>query len=1134
MPILFLSHSGADTEAARALKKRIEGTPAAKEAGLKVWFDKDDLRAGESWQKQLAETIQREATAFAVLLGARGIVNWVEAEVEVALSRATTSAFPFIPIIAKESAGSNALPAFARRYQGVLDPLNDSDQLAKLIKAATGDWDREPNLTDEPFVGLRAMDESWANRFFGRKAEVHALVEKFKKRRLVAIVADSGAGKSSLAQAGLIPAFRGGALADDSREEPDDKIWHVVIMRPGNDPIQGLKDGITDAARLLGLDGSEQAKLRGRINISDPGESAYALRCDLDHKKTETLLIIDQFEELLIQTPEDKRAPFTDFLCALADGPFGFRILLTLRADYFNLDDSLATLRARLWAHGQDAVFRLKRMSPEALAETAREPLALVGFKDQAAVEALIQAIQRDVSDREGDLALVQMALHSVWRRHKIQSEDLLQAYAEVQGVSGALAYEAEKVREKLNDAQKALLFPILARLIRRGELGGATRRMAQRDEFDAEKQRLIAHLSSEEGRRLLLAGGASVEIAHEALITRWPWLRTEGQKYVSEIDELARLMEKAKAWAKVPVDERRKYLATGAELETFSALAKRRKDWLSNKECEFVDASKMAHEAEEKRKADDAAKLKRQVFLLSLFAIGLLIAVVGVDIQRHDAEKQRQAAEEQRQEADQILAGATHIIVKLQHQLDFDAQTQVFRLFQTGAAHRDTTSMSNLGIVYANGYGVALDYAKAREWYEKAADKGEAVAMTGLGELYANGQGVAQDYAKAREWYEQAADRGQAPAMTNLGLLYENGQGVAQDYVKAREWYENAADKGEAIAMTNLGLLYADGHGVAQNYAKAREWYEKAADKGEASAMNNLGTLYENGMGVAQDYAKAREWYEKAADKGDAVAMNNLGALYADGHGVAQDYAKAREWYEKAADKGEASAMTNLGLLYADGHGVAQDYAKAREWYEKAADKGKASAMTNLGLLYADGHGVAQDYAKAREWYEKAADKGDAFAMARLEKLPISEAAEAGRYAEALHLQEALAEKEEAVETKREGKPGKETAQALGSLAWRALFAREFAKALTAADRAHALLPDNLPIEINRAHALMFLGRGNEAQVLYLAHKGKPVSEEDSKPWERVIADDFAEFRKAGLKHPMMANIEKKLGVSR
>src|ERR1700737_1042087 len=107
MLILFLSHSGADTEAARALKKLIEGSTAAKEAGLKFWFDKDDLRAGKSWQKHLAETIEKQADAFAVLLGARGVVNWVDAEVEVALSRATISPkFPFIPIIAKGSEGS--------------------------------------------------------------------------------------------------------------------------------------------------------------------------------------------------------------------------------------------------------------------------------------------------------------------------------------------------------------------------------------------------------------------------------------------------------------------------------------------------------------------------------------------------------------------------------------------------------------------------------------------------------------------------------------------------------------------------------------------------------------------------------------------------------------------------------------------------------------------------------------------------------------------------------------------------------------------------------------------------------------------------------------------------------------------
>jgi len=88
--------------------------------------------------------------------------------------------------------------------------------------------------------------------------------------------------------------------------------------------------------------------------------------------------------------------------------------------------------------------------------------------------------------------------------------------------------------------------------------------------------------------------------------------------------------------------------------------------------------------------------------------------------------------------------------------------------------------------------------------------------------------------------------------------------------------------------------------------------------------------------------------------------------------------------------------------------------------------------------------------------------------------------------------------------------------------------------KAASAANRAHALLPDDLAIETNRAHALMFLERGKECKALYLAHKGKPLSEQDARLWEHVVAEDFAEFRKAGLTHPMMADIEKELGVSR
>jgi TPR repeat protein len=49
------------------------------------------------------------------------------------------------------------------------------------------------------------------------------------------------------------------------------------------------------------------------------------------------------------------------------------------------------------------------------------------------------------------------------------------------------------------------------------------------------------------------------------------------------------------------------------------------------------------------------------------------------------------------------------------------------------------TKTMYDLGLMYENGDGVAQDYGKAREWFQKAADKGNKWAMYELGWLYQN-----------------------------------------------------------------------------------------------------------------------------------------------------------------------------------------------------------------------------------------------------------------------------------------------------------------------------------------------------------------------------------------------------------
>jgi TPR repeat protein len=468
------------------------------------------------------------------------------------------------------------------------------------------------------------------------------------------------------------------------------------------------------------------------------------------------------------------------------------------------------------------------------------------------------------------------------------------------------------------------------------------------------------------------------------------------------------------------------------SEEEAKARLSEQRKQ-LEEMAAAHDERERALREAEEaQRKRATMARIRN----IALAAVSILAVLAGgmalYSVQQQKiAEEQKAAAEEQREQADRILGGATGLIRGLADaaldRMDLNSKKQVFAVLKLGADHGDATSISTLGWVYLTGFGVEQDYVKARELFERAADKGEPTT-----------------------------------AMTNLGWLYKLGQGGEQDYAKARDWFEKAADKGDTDGMYSLGLLYRDGQGVAQDYAKARELFESAADKGNENAMNNLGALYHNGQGVAQDYAKAREWYEKGADKGDP------------------------------------------------------------------------DATANLGLLYDNGQGVTQDYAKAREWYEKAAAKGNASAKRALEKLPIREAVTAGRYDEALRLEETLAAKVEAEETQRDGKPGEQAASVLNEVVWYALFGKEFTKALTVADHAHTLFPNNLLIETNRAHALMFMGHDEEAKGLYLAHKGEPVSHGDNELWEQAIADDFAEFRKAGMTSPMMAAIEKELGISR
>lgn len=240
---------------------------------------------------------------------------------------------------------------------------------------------------------------------------------------------------------------------------------------------------------------------------------------------------------------------------------------------------------------------------------------------------------------------------------------------------------------------------------------------------------------------------------------------------------------------------------------------------------------------------------------------------------------------------------------------------------------------------------------AAERRIAEVAAQRvAEAARVNEEGERYYHGRGVARDYVKAGEFYERAAVMGNRDAMNSLGWQYEVGQGVAKDYAKAREWYEKAATVNSGNAMNRLGRFYDRGLGVPQDYAKARDWFEKSVAAGNAGGAHGLGWLYFEGKGVPADAAKAGELFRKSAASGNADGMYSLGYLYEmGGPGVAKDPAAAREWYRKAAAAGGSWGMEGLALLLDEGKGGPADHEGAAQWLLEAARKGKVSSIEYL-----------------------------------------------------------------------------------------------------------------------------------------------------------------------------------------
>jgi hypothetical protein len=234
--------------------------------------------------------------------------------------------FPFIPVLAAGAVGSEALPGFARQFQAVRDVERNADEFQKLVAAVFGEAEAGSlPLEKEPFFGLKAIDEIRSHLFFGREWETH--VDGHRRQR---------AGKSLLVRAGLVPRWRGGALAELKGRRPDEEIWHVIETRPGSNPRRALGDAVFAAAKRLGASAADCGTYKEWATSDDAEKVRDGLRCGLPAICTRTLVVVDQLEELVSLAPEEHRRGYVQVLLDLAaPKDESFAVVLTMRRDHY-------------------------------------------------------------------------------------------------------------------------------------------------------------------------------------------------------------------------------------------------------------------------------------------------------------------------------------------------------------------------------------------------------------------------------------------------------------------------------------------------------------------------------------------------------------------------------------------------------------------------------------------------------------------------------------------------------------------------------------------------------------------------------------------------------------------------------
>ena len=505
-----------------------------------------------------------------------------------------------------------------------------------------------------PFVGLSAFTPNEADVFFGRTKQINTLLQRVSAqinygRAFSLLLGSSGSGKSSLVNAGILPALMSESGFDGFRVETYCQLDFADISKNRLllDLASTLLDlEINDAPVFTDLSADTLSELLQNTpeHVISYFKTALSQQQN-SHIKPYLFLFIDRLE-VLLSSPifsEAQRSHFLTIIELLATSNCMI-IFSACRNDFYPQVVNQPSLMA---GKANGAHFDLLPPTRAELKQMIRLPALAAGLSWQLDPEhqtPLDEVLCNDTANNPDALPMLQYTLQQLYLQRSENDELLVSEYQALGGIEGAIGQKAEQVFTQRPKQQQAQLSLVLSKLITLHVDGETlTSRAARWDELIDPAQTQLAQAMVES--RLFVShlknDQACFSLAHEALLRHWQrainWINQHQQSLAIK----SRLQIATERW----LNEQKHsdfLLAQGKPLHEAQSLLNNPMFSLSATELSLIKASNRRA----KRK-----KTVLQATAVALFLLSFIASFMGV--RSYQAE---QIAQQKRLEAESLL----------------------------------------------------------------------------------------------------------------------------------------------------------------------------------------------------------------------------------------------------------------------------------------------------------------------------------------------------------------------------------------------------------------------------------------------------------------------------------------------